>query len=190
MKKIGLLSLAVLLALGAVGVGLAYFSDTATLTAIFTAGEWELGGSPGFWKKWDKHDTYTESEILDFLAAVDASSRWLVPDVGEDHDIDIDDMEAVLQGAERGTMEQKFLAHYLATRLNMEARRLWPEREHDITTIDKHNYLGLDDPSSAKLSEIIHALENKCAEEPEDKPADKQFGIMKDVCEALNGLQN
>ena len=87
-------------------------------------------------------------------------------------------------------MEQKFLVHYLATRLNMEAHRLWPEREHDITTIDKHSYLGLDDPSSAKLSEIIHALENKYAEEPEDKPADKQFGVMKDVCEALNGLQN
>lgn len=189
MKKIGLLSLALLLALAAVGGGIAYFSDTATLTAIFTTGEWELGGSPGFWKNWDKHDTYTESEILGFLTDIDVSSQWLVPDENENGVADIGDMEAVFDAGQGGTMEEKFLAHYLATRLNMEARRLWPEREHDITTIDEHNYLGLDNPSSAKLSEIVGALENKYAEEPEDKPADRQFGTMKDVCEALNKVQ-
>lgn len=47
MKKIGLLSLALLLALGVVGGGLAYFSDTASLSATFTAGSWQ-GSIRGF----------------------------------------------------------------------------------------------------------------------------------------------
>jgi predicted ribosomally synthesized peptide with SipW-like signal peptide len=189
MKKIGLLSLALLLALGAVGGGLAYFSDTATLTTIFTAGEWELGGSPGFWKNWDRHDTYTETEILGFLAAIDVSSQWLVPDENENDVIDISDMQAVFDAGQGGTMEEKFLAQYLATRLDMEADRLWPDRKHDITAIDEHNYLALDYPSLATLSEIVHAIENKYTEESEHKATDKQFGIMKDVCEAVNELK-
>ena len=187
--KLGLVCLALLLGLGAIGGGLAYFSDSVTLTATFTAGEWELGGSPGFWKNWDKHNTYTESEILGFLAAIDASSQWLVPHNDEDDGIDIDDMEAVLQGGKGGTMEQKFLAHYLATRLNMEADRLWPDGKHDITAIDEDDHLNPVNPTSATLSEIVNAIENKYTEEPEDKPTDKQFGIIKDVCEALNKLE-
>lgn len=185
LEKIAALCLAVMLALGLIGVGSAYFSDSATLTATFSAGEWELGGSAGFWKNWDKHDTYTESEILDFLAAIEASSQWLVPDADEDNDIDIDDMEAILQGAQGGTMEEKFLAHYLATRLNMEAERLNPDGEHDITTVDEDDYLDVDCPTSAALSDIVDAIEDKYAEEP----TNKQFKTMKDICEALNKVE-
>ena len=82
-------------------------------------------------------------------------------------------------------MEEKFLAQYLATRLNMEADRLWPDGEHDITAIDEDNYLDVAHPASATLSEIVGAIEEKYAEEP----TDKQFGIMKDVCETLNKLE-
>ena len=188
MKKLGLLALMLLLALGVTGSSIAYFSDMEAATAIFTAGEWELGGSPGFWKNWDKHNTYTESEMEGWLGTIESNSDWLVPD--EDGDGNgIEDMEAVLHSAEGGSMEEKFLAQYLATRLNMEAGLLWSDGKHDITAIDKHNYLDVACPSSATLSEIVNAVEDKYTEEPEDKPTDKQFGILKDVCEALNELE-
>lgn len=181
MKNIGLLSLALLLGLGVVGGGLAYFSDSATLTAIFTAGEWELGGSPGFWKNWDKRDTYTESEILDFLAAIDASSQWLVPDMDEDSVANISDMQAVFAAGQGGTMEEKFLRQYLATRLNAEAGRLYYDTFHDFSIYDSINYLGRG--GQGTLQEIVTAIENKY------DTTDIQFEIMKDICEALNKLE-
>ena len=39
----------------------------------------DRGGTPGFWCNWDKHNTYTEAEILGWLAAINAASDWLGP---------------------------------------------------------------------------------------------------------------
>ena len=82
-------------------------------------------------------------------------------------------------------MEQKFLRQYLATRLNAEAGRLYPDGHHNITSIKGYAYLGLLDSTQATLSDIIHAIEGKY----ETSPTEDQFETMKDICEALNELK-
>ncbi len=57
MKKIGLLALALVLALGTMGAGIAYFSDTATEAMTFSAGEMDLQIAPDAGGDW--YDTST-----------------------------------------------------------------------------------------------------------------------------------
>jgi len=171
-----------------VGVGLAHWQETLTIDTTATTGRWkEVGGSPGFWKNWDSHNTYTETEIWGFLAAVDASSLWLggIKDISQ--------MQAVLTPVvltpavptpgEDTTMEAKFLRHYLATRLNVEAGQLYPELFHLFSSYDPANYLGLG--GQGTLEEIIGAIEGKYG----TSPTEGQFEIMKDICDALNNLE-
>jgi len=175
--------LVLVLALGVMGGGVAYFSDTTVINITLTAGHWEQGGSPGFWKNWDKHSTYTETDILDFLDAVDEASDWLVPDT-DNNGVDISDMEAVFEAGQGGTMEQKFLRQYLATWLNVEAGRLLGSTVHVLSDCDPSNYLGLG--GQGTLWEIIAAIESKYGTPP---PTDDEFEIMKDICDALNKLE-
>ena len=180
--KTGLLCLAVLLALVGVGVGLARWQETLTIEGTVETGTWDCGGTPGFWKNWDSHNTYTETEILDFLHPIDGLSDWLVPDMDENGIIDISDMEAVFAAGEGGTMEEKFLRHYLATRLNVRADRLDSGTFHLFSTYDPGDYLGLG--GQGDLGLIIDAIEDKYG----TSPTDGQFEIMKNICDALNNL--
>jgi len=171
--------LVLVLALGVMGGGVAYFSDTTVINVTLTAGHWERGGTPGFWENWDSHKTYAEDEILDFLADISDASLWL-------GDItDIRQMEAVFAAgeAEDATMEAKFLRQYLATRLNVEADRLRGSAVHDLSGCDPGSYLGLG--GQGTLWEIIAAIEGKYGTPP---PTDDEFEIMKDICDALNNL--
>lgn len=140
----------------------------------------DLGGTIGFWKNWDSHNTYTAEEIEGWLGLIDAASCWQGPTT-------IGCMEAVLIAATGGTQEQKFLGHYLATRLDGESGRLTLTAPvvHDVTGLDEDNYLGLADPSEASLSEIFDAIEGKCGE----SPTEDEFEVMKDICDALNNLE-
>jgi len=191
--KLGLICFALVICLAGMGVGYAHWSDTVTIEGTITTGEWDCSGTIGFWKNWDSHNNYTQSQIEGWLVSVNATSAWLVPDMDGDDDIDIENMELILEGAQGSTMEEKFLGHYLATRLNMETEplpRLNPDNEHDITTIKGYEYLGLDNPSSATLSEIVAAIEGKYPSgSPPQEPTDKQFEIMKNICDALNNLE-
>ena len=67
--------------------------------------------------------------------------------------------------------------------------RLNPDNKHDITTVEGYGYLGLANPSSATLSEIVEAIEGKHVPPATDPPTDKQFEIMKNICDALNNLE-
>lgn len=210
--KPGVICLTLVLAMAFCGAGYARWSDTVSIQGtITTAKNFDVGGTCGFWKEWDKHNTYTEQQVLGWLGAIDASSAWLVGDADGNDDIDVRDMEAILGRADDGKknndkdMEGKFLAHYLALRLNMEARplpRLNPKHEHDITAIAGYRYLALDNPSAATLSQIVQAIESKYVAPEEDTagaaemgsieskpPTDDQFEIMKDICDALNNLE-
>jgi len=184
--KTGLLCLAVLLALVGVGVGLAHWQETLTIEGTVETGTWDVGGTPGFWKNWDSHNTYTETEILDFLRPIDGLSDWLVPDMDENGIIDINDMEAVFAAGEGGTMEERFLRHYLATRLNERADRRYPDTVHGFGTYDPANYLALG--GQGTLDEIIDAIEDKYPAPDEDSPTEGQFEIMKNICDGLNNL--
>ena len=52
-SKLGVLCLVLVLGLGMMGVGLAHWQDTLTIGGTVTTGQWDLGGTPGFWKEWD-----------------------------------------------------------------------------------------------------------------------------------------
>ena len=178
--KTGLLCLAVLIALVGVGVGLAHWQKTLTIEGTVETGIWEVGGTPGFWKNWDSHNTYTEAEIVSFLHAIGIPPGWLYGTT------DISQMEAVFAAGEGGTMEEKFLRHYLATRLNERADRLYPDTVHLFSSYDPANYLALG--GQGTLDEIIDAIEDKYPAPDEDSPTEGQFEIMKNICDALNNL--
>ena len=137
-------------------------------------GPGEAGGTIGFWKNWNAHNTYRQGEIETWLSSIDAISDWLGPTTTAG-------MPAILTQASGGTTEQKFLGHYLATRLDVQAGRLALPTPHD-TTYDPGNYLGLTTPAAATLSEIVWAIESKYSMPSPDSE------VMKDVCDALNNL--
>ena len=181
MSKLGILCLALVLAMGSLGVGYAMWDKTLYIDGTVNTGSWEVGGTPGFWKDWGSHQTYEQSEIEEWLSSIDGVSDWLGP-------TSMAAMEAVFDDATGGgaTMEQKFLAHYLATRLNVEAGRLYLGTTHDVIGISGYSYLGLATPLSATLTDIIAAIEDKYDEV--SPPTEAQFEIMKNICDALNNL--
>jgi predicted ribosomally synthesized peptide with SipW-like signal peptide len=188
--KLGLICLALLICLAGMGVGYAHWSDTVTIEGTITTGTWDKGGTIGFWKNWDKHNTYTQSQIEGWLQSIDANSTWLGP-------TNMTDMVSWLTWDEPGSaasMECKFLAQYLATRLDMETEplpRLNPSNTHNVSKVDPDNYVTLANPSSATLSEIVAAIESKfLTHQPPEHPLTKdQFEIMKNICDKLNNLE-
>ena len=81
-----------------------------------------------------------------------------------------------------GTDKEKFLRHYLATKLDIEAERLFLTTWHHFSSYDPGNYLGLG--GQGTLQDIIDAIEDRYPH----NPTDPQFLIMKDICDALNNL--
>jgi hypothetical protein len=186
--KLGFISLALVLVLGLCGVGFARWSDTVAIEGTVTAGTWDNGGTIGFWKNWDKHNTYTQDDIESWLGTIDGNSLWLVSDRDGNGKINIDDMEDILSQKCKKDMKCKFLKQYLATRLNVESGLLSAGATHNFATLDLHDYLGLG--GSGTLSDIIAAMESKYPEDPDDPeavwPAPDEYEIMKNVCDYLN----
>ena len=190
--RLGLMSLGLVLAVVLCGVGYAHWSDTVTIEGTLgMLHEFDVGGTIGFWGAWDRHDTYTKEQIETWLGAINETALWLVPDLSENGIIDISDMEGIFLAARGGTMEEKFLGHYLATRLNMETEplpQLNPLYTHDLSECDPDDYLGLG--GSGRLCDIVQAIEGKYPENPDDAeavwPSDDEYGIMKDICDYLN----
>jgi len=182
--KLGFICLVLVLPLALCGVGYAHWSETLTIEGTITTGEWDCGGTIGFWKNWNSHNNYTQSQIEGWLQIIDGNSTWLGP-------TNMTDMVSWLTWDDENSasnMTNKFLGHYLATRLNAESGQLHRNFTHDVTTKDPGNYLGLYNPSSATLSEIVQAIEDKCVPPATKPPTDNQFEIMKDICDALNSL--
>jgi len=142
-------------------------------------------GTLGFWKNWDKHDTYTQSDIEYWLGIIDGDSAWL----GPLNILTVAAMVTMLEEASGGTMEQKFLGHYLAQRLNLESgRQDWTTPTHNITSIAGYGYLipgPSPDPTAATAEEIVDAIEAKEG----TGPSSSEFETMKDVCDKLNNVE-
>ena len=136
-------------------------------------------GTIGFWKNWTKHHTKPSDleHLQNWLISIDDDSDWLGPTT-------VTDMVTMLEEASGGTDEQKFLGHYLAQRLNLEAGRQGWDTTHNITGIDGYEYLGLSDPESATAQQIVNSIEAKY----DTGPTDAQFNTMKTICDALNNL--
>ena len=182
----GLLAIALLIALGMTGIGYSAWTDQVAIEGTLETGIWEAGGSMDFWQTWRNH--YSEEEMLPWLEDIDGASNWLGPTTVEGLD------EMFASAAEDGaTMRNRFLGHYMATRLSIAAGRLSVGNTHDITGIPGHEYLGLGDPSSATLSAIVIAIQWKHPADPGDEgacwPNTSQYETMKDICEAINNLQ-
>jgi len=133
-------------------------------------------GTIGFWGNWDAHDTFVASDIEGWLAAIDASSDWLGPTTMSG----TDELFDAARG--RSTMEARFLAHYLATRLNDQAGLLCAAAGHNIRGVDPDNYLGLADPEDAGLADIITAIEAKAG----TAPTRQQYEVLKSISDGLN----
>ena len=185
-SRLGVLSVALLIAMCVAGVAYAPWMDEVHIEQRVTTGSWDLGGSMGFWRNWRNH--YTEAEMAPWLHNINAGSSWLGPTTVAG----LDQLFAA-SGGPGATPRSRFLAHYMATRLSIAAGRLNTASTHDITGIAGHEYLGLADPSSATLSEIVVAIEGKHPADPEAPgacwPNAKQYEILKDVCDAINSLQ-
>ncbi len=136
-------------------------------------------GTIGFWKNWDSHNRFTQTEIETWLGEIDAASSWYGPPT-------VGGMEAVFAAAkgQSATPETRFLAQCLATRLDERSSILDASDTHDVTGQDPGDYLSLATPDSATLTQIIDAIESKFS----TPPTDTQFNIMKNVCDALNNL--
>lgn len=137
-------------------------------------------GTIGFWRNWDSHNTFTEGEIEGWLTEIDASSQWFGPTT-------VEGMVSLMQAALKGNAKpkDKFLAHCLATRLNERSGILDGLDTHDVTGEDPGNYLGLANPSTATLNQIIAAIEGKFGTAVNNA----RYNIMKNVCDALNNLE-
>lgn len=150
-------------------------SYSFAIRKTFTQAE---AGTVGFWRNWEAHKTYPKEEIETWLAAIAADSDWLSATT-------VEEMEDVFKDGlgKKATPESRFLAQYLATRLNAEANLLCGEASHDFSSLDPDDYLGLG--GQATLNEIIAAIESKF----DTSPTDAAFNVMKDVCDALNNLE-
>ncbi len=182
----GLLAIVLLVALGMTGIGHAAWTDQVYIEGTITTGEWDAGGSMGFWRTWWTH--YSEEEMTPWLEDIDAASKWLGPTT-------IDELDQLFDSAAGGgaTMRNRFLGHYMATYLSIVSGRLNVANIHDLTGIAGNGYLDLPNPPPPTLSSIIIAIEGKHPAAPEDSgacwPTSKQFEVMKDICDAINSLQ-
>ncbi len=114
-----------------------------------------------------------------------SSNKATMKDKDGNNVIDVRDMEAIFDNTtgSRATMKDKFLGHYLATRLDVEAGRLHPDVLHDFSAYDPDDYLGLG--GSGTLTEIIDAIESKYR----TQPTNDQYELMKTICDRLNNVE-
>lgn len=157
---------------------------TYTFTIEIKLVLWCLGGTPGYWQNWPAH--HSPEEVTAWLQAIDTASDWLVPDMNGDGGITYEDWDLIRDaGTGMGaTAYYRFIMHYCATRLNVEAGRLTTDISLDISYYDPMNWLGVSNIHDTSLGEVIAKIEDKYP-----PPLSKeQFNIMKNICVAFNQL--
>jgi hypothetical protein len=136
-------------------------------------------GTIGFWKNWNRHNTFTKAEIEGWLVQINNASSWFGPTTAQGM------VTLINQGSGNGaTARSRFLAQCMATRLNERSGIFEAGDPHNVTSADPGNYLGLATPSNATLAQIIAAIESKYG----TSPTNAQYLVMKEVCDRLNNL--
>lgn len=130
-------------------------------------------GSPGFWGHIDRNRLFSPQQVEEWLCLIDDSSAFLGPRT-------VEEMLTFFNNKDRSP-EVRFLKHYLAMRLDVCAGLLELNETHDVTSIDTGNYLGLANPESATLAEIIEAMESKYG----TGITRKQYLLMKTICDEI-----
>ena len=197
-----LLALTLVMGIASLDMAFGLWSQSLSINVTLTTLSPELlSGSVGFWKNWDKHNTYPQALLQAWLALIDSSSLWLGPTT-------IDDMVSLLSGdSDDGDQtgggsgqsdgdddgkvlkaKAKFLSQYLALRLNAQSNRIPITSFHDTSAIDPGNYLDLPGgPGSFSLQQIIDAIEAKHPiSNAGTAPTADQYELMKDLAEAIN----
>lgn len=138
--------------------------------------QWQTG-TIGFWRAWDHNRSYARTQMESWLKSIDDTSAWLGPKTTAQ-------MEATLKagGSSGASARQRFLAHYLAMRLNAVSGRMSAGEPHDVRGADQSGYLNLGDPTACTLAEVVSAIEAKCS----GPCTDAELILMKDVCDGIN----
>lgn len=146
----------------------------------------EHEGTIGFWKNWNKHNTYTQTQINNWLSIINASSSWLIIEAG--YTANTSGMVALIDdstgcnGALRSCAKKKFLAQYLSTRLNIESGRKILTGTYTINGLT-NLYWGTVNPVS--LSTAIAKTEGKLPDNGVN-PTLTQFLLMQIAFDGIN----
>jgi len=138
----------------------------------------EREGTIGLWRNWDKHNIYTQSAIDGWLGGIDSGSwpsgsSWLMTDQNValgtgSYPATTTGMVALIKdstgckGSERQCSARKFLAQYLALRLDLASGRKSLSNSYSVAAFPAGaaSYLGLVGPT-ATLGGVIAAIETK-----------------------------
>lgn len=122
----------------------------------------EKEGTIGFWKNWKSNKTYTENQINGWLGTINADSGWLVSESG--YSVNTTGVVSLINdsnscnGSQRTCAKKKFLAQYIAARLNVLSGRKVLTGTYTLNS-NQRTYLGIS--TNAPLSLIFTNTEGK-----------------------------
>lgn len=146
----------------------------------------EKEGTIGFWKNWNKHKKYTQTQINGWLATVNISSGWIMSEMG--YSANTSGMVSLINdstgcnGSTRACAKKKFAAQYMVTRLNVLSGRKQLGFTYALNA-GETTYLGLTSP--ATLLSIFNAAEGKLPDIG-NSPTRAQFLIMQGLFNRIN----
>lgn len=150
----------------------------------------EHTGGIGFWRNWNRHNTYTETQINGWLATLDADSAWLMTEAG--YGLTASEVTRLVNDATKSCdnkgdktlcAKRKFLAQYMAVRLNILSGRKGMNSFYDLTAFPTAmSYLGISPVDHVLMSTFVTQVEAKAATNPNRQ----QFLQMMEVADHIN----
>lgn len=144
------------------------------------------GKGIGFWKNWDRHQTFAKADLDAWLADVGAASAWLMPD---GYAADTTGMTRLIEDATKqcpkrfghdACAQKKLEAHHLALRMSLRAGLLAADAGVTLDD-DAAAYLGL--PTSTTAGAVADAIDAT----QDDAPDRRALLLMKDAAERALG---
>ena len=148
----------------------------------------EKEGTIGFWKNWNKHKTYTATQINGWLTTINTASGWIVTEAGYPADtagmVSLINASTGCSGTTRSCAKLKFAAQYMATNLNVSSGRKNIGNFYNLNS-SQRTYLGLGSPS--QLSVIFTKTEGKLPDNG-TTPTRAQFLVMQSLFDSINNI--
>lgn len=159
----------------------------------------EQEGTIGFWRNWNRHNTYSQGDINGWMSTINTASAWLINDwksqlgIINTYDIDTTGLVNLIKnstscrGNQRSCSALKFKAQYLALRLNVASGRKSLAHIYNVSSLPSGaaSYLGLSGPTTS-LGNIITAIEGKAIGVTITNPTRNQLLLMMGVCDFIN----